>query len=141
MTKGSHIYTRTGLGTLEMIGERSIYERIGGEGAVSAAVDIFYRRVLGDPKISHFFDTTDMDEQRAKQKAFLTMVFGGSGRYTGKDLRTAHKPLVDRGMDDTHFDAVVEHLQGTLKELDVPDDLIGQIMALAETTRADVLNK
>ncbi len=30
-----------------------------------------YRKVLGDSSVSHYFDSTDMDEQRAKQKAFL----------------------------------------------------------------------
>ena len=55
----------------------SLYERIGGDAALDAAVDLFYRKVLADPGINHFFDTTDMDEQRGKQKAFLSMVFGG----------------------------------------------------------------
>jgi hemoglobin len=67
------------------------------------------------------------------------MVFGGPNTYTGKDLRTAHKPLVDRGLNDTHFNIVIEHLKTTLKELEVPDDLIEQVLAIAETTRNDVL--
>ena len=85
---------------------QSVYEKIGGAPAVDAAVDLFYRKVLADDLISHFFDDADMDGQRAKQKAFLTMVFGGPNEYTGKDLRTAHAPLVDKGLDDSHFDAV-----------------------------------
>jgi hemoglobin len=68
----------------------SLFERLGGELAVNTAVDIFYRKVLADPTISEFFDSTDMDEQRAKQKAFLTMVFGGPEEYSGKDMREAH---------------------------------------------------
>ena len=71
----------------------SLYERIGGDAALDAAVDLFYRKVLADPGINHFFDTTDMDEQRGKQKAFLSMVFGGPNGYSGKDLRSAHAPL------------------------------------------------
>ena len=46
---------------------QSLFERIGGEPAVEAAVDLFYRKVLSDDAISHFFDSTDMDAQRAKQ--------------------------------------------------------------------------
>ena len=41
----------------------SVFEQIGGQAAVDAAVDIFYRRVLSDPVISHFFDSVDMDRQ------------------------------------------------------------------------------
>jgi len=34
---------------------KPLYERIGGEPAVNAAVDIFYRKVLSDQHINHFF--------------------------------------------------------------------------------------
>ena len=119
----------------------SLFERLGGEAAVEAAVDIFYRKVLSDSSIGHFFDTTDMDAQRAKQKAFLTMAFGGPKNYTGKELREAHAPLVENGLGDEHFDAVAGHLDATLRELGVADDLIGEVMAIAGSTRDDVLGR
>ena len=119
----------------------TIYDRIGGQAAVDAAVDIFYRKVLADPQINGFFEDTDMDAQRTKQKAFLTMVFGGPNSYTGKDLRSAHAPLVEKGLNDSHFDAVAGHLQATLDELGVPADISGEIMATAAGTRDEVLNR
>lgn len=45
----------------------TLYERIGGEGAVDAAVDIFYRKVLSDDRVNGFFGDVDMDGQIAKQ--------------------------------------------------------------------------
>ena len=119
----------------------SLFDRIGGEGAVDAAVEIFYRKVLADDRISDFFDGVDMEKQAAKQKAFLTMAFGGPNNYTGEDMRKGHAHLVARGLNDSHFDAVVENLGGTLKELGVADELIGEVAAIAETTRNDVLGK
>lgn len=119
----------------------SLYERLGGEAAVNAAVDIFYRKMLSDDRVSRFFDDTDMDRQAAKQKAFLTMAFGGPNKYTGKDMREAHKHLVARGLNDSHVDAVIEHLGGTLKELGVPDADIKEVAAIAESVRNDVLNR
>ncbi len=119
----------------------SLYERLGGEAAVKAAVDIFYRKVLADSSISDFFDTTDMEEQRNKQKAFLSMVFGGPDEYSGKDMREAHAPLVEEGLNDSHFDAVAGHLDATLRELGVADDLIGEVMTIAGSTRDDVLGR
>lgn len=119
----------------------SLFEQLGGEGTVDAAVDKFYRRVLTDDRISSFFDGVDMDKQRVKQKAFLTMVFGGPNSYTGKDMREGHAHLVARGLNDSHFDAVVEDLGATLKEMGVADELISQVAAIAETTRGDVLGK
>ncbi len=119
----------------------ALFDRLGGEAAVNAAVDIFYRKVLADDRINRFFDGVDMDKQAAKQKAFLTMAFGGPNNYTGEDMRKGHAHLVERGLNDSHFDAVVENLGATLKELGVADDLIGEVAAIAETTRNDVLGK
>ena len=119
----------------------TLYDQLGGAAAVDAAVDIFYRKVLGDRRVSLFFDGTDMATQRAKQKAFLTMVFGGPNRYGGRDLRTAHAPLVARGLDDSHFDVVAGHLQATLDELRVPPALAREVMAVAASTRSYVLGR
>ena len=119
----------------------SLYERLGGDKAVDAAVDIFYRKVLTDDRISRFFESVDMDAQRSKQKAFLTMAFGGPNRYSGKDLRTAHARLVAAGLNDAHFDAVATHLSATLQELGVPSALIGEVLAIAGSTRSDVLGR
>ena len=115
----------------------SVFEQIGGQAAVDAAVDIFYRRVLSDPVISHFFDSVDMDRQIGKQKAFLTMAFGGPNKYTGKDMREAHKHMK---LTEQHFGAVAGHLQGTLEELNVPANLLAEVMKIAASTHDDVLN-
>jgi len=119
----------------------SIYEQIGGDAAVEAAVDIFYRKMLLDDRVAEYFESVDMDRQRAKQKAFLTMVLGGPSAYTGKDMRAAHAPLVKRGLNDVHVDVVIEHLGGTLKELGVSDEHIAAIAAVANSVRGDVLGR
>lgn len=119
----------------------TLYARIGGEAAVNAAVEIFYRKVLNDPRISHFFAHVDMDKQIAKQKAFFTMAFGGPAHYSGQDMRTAHASLVKEGLNAGHFDAVMEQLGATLVELNVPQDLIAEAAAIAESTRDHVLGR
>jgi hemoglobin len=118
-----------------------LFEQLGGQAAVEAAVDAFYRKVLADDRVSHFFEGVDMDKQRAKQKAFLTMAFGGPHNYTGKDMRDGHAHLVKMGLNDTHVDAIIELLGGTLRELGVKEDLINQVAAIAESTRNDVLSR
>ncbi|MDH5432779.1 MAG: group 1 truncated hemoglobin [Gammaproteobacteria bacterium] len=117
----------------------ALFDKLGGEAAVNAAVDIFYRKVLSDSSISHFFDDTDMEAQIGKQKSFLTMAFGGPNNYSGKDMRAAHAPLVEKGLNESHFNAVATHLSDTLKELNVPQNLIDEVMAIAGSTHDDVL--
>lgn len=116
----------------------SVYEKIGGAPAVDAAVDIFYRKVLADDRINEFFDTVDMEGQHAKQKAFLTMAFGGPNEYTGKDMREAHKHM---NLTEEHFNAVAECLVGTLQDLNVPQEQIDEVVTIAVSVKDDVLNK
>ena len=115
----------------------SLFERLGGRNAVNAAVDIFYKKVLADPTINHFFEKVDMPRQITKQKMFLTYAFGGMEHYSGKNMREAHKHL---DLTEEHFAAVAGHLKATLEALDVPGDLQDEVMAIAASTHDDVLN-
>jgi len=45
---------------------------MGGESAIKEMVDDFYRDVLADEIVSHFFDHTDMEKQRRHQTAFIS---------------------------------------------------------------------
>ena len=45
----------------------TLYEKIGGEPAVDAAVELFYVKVLADDRIKHFFVNTDMKRQLEKE--------------------------------------------------------------------------
>lgn len=119
----------------------TLYEQLGGAAAIDTAVDIFYRKMLSDDRVAHFFDDIDMDVQAAKQKGFLTMVLGGPHNYTGTNMRDGHKHLIARGLNDTHVDIVLAHLGDTLKELGASDAQIAQVAAVANSVRDDVLNR
>ena len=119
----------------------TLFEQLGGHDAVKAAVDGFYDKVLADNRVNGFFEGVDMDRQRAMQTAFLTFAFGGPNTYEGKDLRAAHARLVASGLNDTHFDIILEHLGATLKELGVNDELIQQAADVANSVRGDILGK
>ncbi len=116
----------------------SLYERIGGETAVNVAVDKFYTKVLADNRINHFFENLDMVAQANKQKAFLTMVFGGPHNYSGRDMRSSHAHL---SLTEEHFNAVVENLAATLQELGVSAADIQEVATIANSVKDDVLNR
>jgi hemoglobin len=119
----------------------SLYERLGGEAAVMAAVDLFYGKVMTDERTRPFFDGLDMAAQTRKQVAFMTWAFGGPTEWKGRDLRKAHAGLVKRGLGDSHFDAVAGHLEATLRELGVADDLIAETLGIVGGTRTEVLGR
>lgn len=119
----------------------TLYDRLGGEAAIEAAVVRFYEKVLADPELARFFAGMDVERIIKKQIAFMTMAFGGPNAYTGKDLRTAHARLVKEGLGDKHFDAVAGHLISTLEELGVAKPLIDEVVAIVAPTRNDVLSR
>ena len=120
----------------------NLFKRIGGEAAVDAAVDIFYQKVLADERIKHFFVGIDIEKQRGHQKRFLTYAFGGSPSYDGRGMREAHARLVnEKGLNDSHFDAVLEDLDSTLAELGVAQDLREDVALVAESVRDVVLDR
>ena len=120
----------------------SLYERIGGQPAVMAAVDRFYEKVLADEVTRPFFEALDMEAQIKKQIAFMTWAFGGPDEYKGRDLRTAHADLVRaQGLSDVHFDAVVKHLRATLIELGLSTDLVNESLQIVAGTRNEVLGR
>ncbi len=117
-----------------------LYNRVGGDKAMELAVDLFYRKVLADEFVAPFFEDVDMDGQRQKQKAFLSMAFGGPYQYSGLDLRKAHQRLIDElGMNNDHFNRILQILKETLHELDLPERPIEEMLGILETTREDVL--
>jgi hemoglobin len=123
----------------QVVNTLSLYERLGGEEAVSAAVAIFYTKITADADLARFFEGIDIDRLVKKQIGFMTVAFGGPHTYTGRDLRTAHAPLVARGLTARHFDAVAAYLAEALRELKVPEDLVAEVLEVVGSTRQDVL--
>lgn len=120
---------------------QSLYQRLGGEAAIIAAVDLFYEKVLADELTKPFFADLDMETQSRKQVAFMAWAFGGPDEWKGRPLKAAHARMVKNGLSDAHFDAVARHLDATLRELAVEEPLIGEVMTLIASTRDQVLGR
>jgi hemoglobin len=117
----------------------SLFEQLGGMQTVDTAVNLFYDHVINDERINHFFRWVDMETQSYKMKKFLAYAFGAPINFSGISLKESHSHLVKAGLNDEHFDAVVENLVATLRELGIAEDLIEQVANIAEGTREDIL--
>jgi hemoglobin len=114
----------------------SLYERLGEEQGIRAAVDQFYDRVTGDPELKPYFEGIDMGRLRGHQAKLLIQVTGGPVQYDGRDLATAHAGLEITGPD---FDRVVAHLVDTLENLGVAQEDIGQVGAALTAHRDEIV--
>jgi len=116
----------------------SLYERLGGQEAIDAVVDLFYVKILDDERVNHFFEDVNMRRQIVRQKEFLAAAFGGPKPYEGRDLRTAHAAL-DLTAED--FGVIAELLQASLEEAGVDEALVNEVMTIAASTKDAVLNR
>ena len=113
------------------------YERVGGGPAIRAVVDRFYELVLGDERLSGYFEGTDISALKRHQVLLVSQVMGGPAQYDGRDLRQAHAGLEIR---DEHFGVVVTHLADAMGEAGVPPEIIARVGARLADTKQDVVS-
>ncbi len=130
-------------GTVGLAQQKSLYDRLGGKKAIVAVVDEFVARVAADKRINGFFAATVADPKRlAKFKGNLVdLVCQGSGgpcKYTGKNMKTAHKGM---GISGADFNALVEDLVGALDKFKVGAKEKNELLALLGPMKTDIVEK
>ncbi len=103
---------------------KSLYDQLGGFSAVRKLVSDFYDRVLEEEDLAPFFKDTDMRDLIDHQVQFWTTLLGGPPSYTGEQLRKIHAL---KGIQDHHFDLVVDLAVETLEDHDIDAQHIGEI--------------
>ena len=115
-----------------------IFDRIGGDDTVRAAVDLFYDKILDDPSLVGYFDGVDIPHLRVHQRAFISAALGGPEEYSGPSIRSIHAGL---RVTDAAFDAFVVHLTATLKELGVQGASFGAVVEELTPLRDEVVTR
>jgi hemoglobin len=122
-----------------MTTEASLYNRVGGADTLRTVTELFCQKALADDLLAYYFAPVDVTRQASMLAEFLALAFGGPGRYSGLDLRSAHARLP--GLSDEHFDRVVSLLAAALRETGTGEDDVRAAALAAETVRAEVLNR
>ena len=127
-----------GLATTDAQAAKSLYEALGGETVLRAAVDHFADIVVADDRINFTFADTDL--VKFKQLLFeqLCNVSGGPCKYTGRDMRTAHKKLF---INDAEFNALAEDLYLGLGQAGVPYRQQNKLMAILAPMQRDIVKR
>ena len=111
--------------------EKTLYDRLGGKGAITAVVDDFVGNVAADKRINGYFAKADVPRLKTNLVDQICQATGGPCTYTGKDMKTAHKGM---GITDADFNALVGDLQKSLNKFKVPDkeqsELLGTLGSL-----------
>jgi hemoglobin len=113
----------------------TLYDKIGGYGALEVIVEDFYCRVLDDDHLSGFFAGSNMNRLKGKQVEFFAAALGGPEPYTGAPVKQVHK---GRGITIHHFNLLAGHLEDSLCAAGVPPETIAEILAAIAPLAADI---
>jgi hemoglobin len=117
---------------------RSLYDRLGGETAIAAVVDDFVKNVAADKRINKFFAKANIDLLKVRLTKQICQATGGPCTYTGRDMKSAHAGM---GIQNKHFDALVQDLGKTLNKFKVPAREQKELVALLGPMRKDIVTR
>lgn len=115
----------------------TLYDQLGGEPAISAAVSLFYDRVMADPELRPFFDEARLPRLIRRQTQFFTQALGGPAVYKGPNMKAAHRK---HPVEPKHFQKVVEHLSATLDDLKVPPKMTEEVLSQLAPLASEIIN-
>jgi hemoglobin len=114
----------------------SLYERLGGQGAIAAVVDEFIARMAKDTRVNTRFTNVDMPRFRRLLIEQLCQGTGGPCQYTGRDMKVTHAGM---NISDDEFTATVEALKGALDQFKVPAAEQGELLAVLGPMKPDIV--
>jgi len=122
----------------------TLYERLGGVYPIATVVDDLIDRVMVDSRLNAN-PRVDEAHHRVPPAGFKYLVTemvcwaaGGPQKYTGRSMYESHKEMK---ITAPEWEAFMDDLQQTLDKFGVPAQEQGELKAIVESTRADIVVK
>ena len=126
----------------EMPAQKSLYDRLGGIYAIAAVIDDLIDRVMDNPRLNAN-PKVDEAHHRVSRAGFKYLVTelvcgatGGPQKYTGRSMRESHAHL---DITEDEWQVFLADLQACLDKFAVPQAEQGEIFALVESTKCDIV--
>ena len=116
--------------------QRSLYQRLGGSGAIVAVVDDFVARCAADSRINQKFARTDVPRLKKMLVDQVTTATGGPATYAGRTMKETHEGM---GVTAGEFDALVGNLVATLDRFSVPAAEQQELLGVLGSLRGDIV--
>ncbi|PHZ86279.1 group I truncated hemoglobin [Paremcibacter congregatus] len=116
----------------------TLYDKIGGQAAITQVVTRTLDLSLQDPRIKHTFARSKMDRLAKHISDQVCQLTGGPCIYTGVTMKKAHVGLE---LTTLHFNALVENLQQAMREANIPTATQNKLLALLAPMHRDVVEK
>ncbi len=123
---------------------KSLYDRIGGQAALTKVVDDFVAKAAANPKVNFTRNGAWIASDAAVKTLklhlvnFLGSAFGGPQKYTGRSMKESHQGMA---ITQAEFDALAADLKAVLEANKVPTAEVDEIMKIAASTAPDIVEK
>jgi hemoglobin len=120
----------------------SLYERLGGVYSIAVVVDDFIDRIMVDPRLNANPRIDEAHHRVSAQgfKYYVTEMVcwaaGGPQTYSGRPMAELHRELLISGEE---WDAFMDDFHQTLAKFDVPERERGELVAIVESTKDDIV--
>jgi hemoglobin len=115
---------------------QSLYDRLGGNDAITAVVDDFVARCAGDDRINAKFARTDIPRLKKMLVDQVCEASGGPCTYAGRDMKETHASM---GVTKGEFESLVEDLVATLDSFEVPKPEQQELLGLLAPMQGDIV--
>jgi hemoglobin len=115
----------------------TLYQRLGGQPAITAVVDDFVANVAADNRINTYFAHTDIPHLKLELVAQICQATGGPCTYTGRSMRDVHHNM---RVTDAAFNALVEDLVKSLNKFNVPAKEQQELLGILGPLKSDIVN-
>jgi hemoglobin len=122
--------------------EKPLYERLGGVYAIASVVDVFIEKLLvndvlnANPKIKEARDRVPKAGLKYRVTSLVCQVTGGPEKYDGRNMKDSHAHLNIR---EKEWQAMLAEFKKTLDEFKVPAKEQGELIAIVESTKKDIV--
>ncbi len=117
---------------------KSLYDRLGGKGAITAVVETFVGNVGGDKRINGYFASTDLVKLKMHLVNQICEAGGGPCKYTGRTMKQTHAGM---GVHDAAFGALVEDLVAALEHHKVGKTEKDELLGVLGPMKSDIVEK
>ena len=120
----------------------SLYDRLGGAYSIAVVVDDFIDRIMGDSRLNAKPRVNEAHHRVSPQgfKYYVTeqvcWAAGGPQTYSGRSMADLHRDLL---ISNAEWDAFMDDFDQTLTKFDVPECERGELVAIIESTKNDIV--
>jgi hemoglobin len=158
MAQAEQLSGQGGGGGAATSSEKSLYDRLRGQQGLAAIADDFVTRAMADPRVNftrkgviqgglsiHRDKSMEWNPTPEEIKTlklhlaqFFALASGGPTKYEGQPVKESHANM---HISNAEFDAAVGDLKATLDKLKIANTEQKELLAIAETTRAQIVEE